>query len=232
MNDLTSVSMRRIFSVVRFASWWALPLLAAAATAAQSDADVQSPAVASVWKSQEIDFHYHSFTTFYSCHALESRVARILTELGAQKETLRVRVTGCEMGQIARLPHVRIRLTSALEATPEVLAELEASRTTRELAARVRGERAPDSNERIDAQWKPISLFRGRLRLDPGDCQLVEQLQREVFPKLGVRVTQDQMSCTPHQTSMTSPRFEVEALVPIPQQGAPADTAGSVRDGD
>jgi hypothetical protein len=184
-----------------------------AAVAAESPADTQSAPVSAVWKPQEIGFHYQSFTTFYSCRALEGRVEQILLALGADKESLQVRSTGCEGGRIARLPYLRIKLKSPVEATPEVLAELESTRSTRELAARVKGERAPDSDERIDAYWKPVALFRGRLRLDPGDCQLVEQMQREVFPKMGIRVTKDQVNCMPNQVSMTMPRLELEALI-------------------
>jgi hypothetical protein len=190
----------------------------AAALAAESPADAQGAPVSSVWKAQEIGFHYQSFTTFYSCQALESRVERILLAVGADKESLQVRSTGCEGGRIARLPYVRIKLRSPVEATPEVLAELESTRSTRELAARVKGERAPDPNERIDAHWKPVALFHGRLRLDPGDCQLVEQLQREVFPKMAIRITKDQVNCMPNQVSMTMPRLDLEALIAVDQK--------------
>jgi hypothetical protein len=188
-----------------------------AATAAESPADVQPAIVSAVWKPQEIDFHFQSFTTFYSCQALESRVEQILLALGADKKSLQVRSNGCEGGRIARLPYVRIKVMSAVEATPKVLAELESTRTTRELAARVKGERAPDADERFDAYWKPVSLFRGRVRLDPGDCQLVEQMQREVFPKMAIRVTKDQVNCMPNQVSTTMPRLELEALIPAEQ---------------
>ena len=183
----------------------------------QSAPDATAPPVAAVWKQQEIGFHFQSFTTFYTCQALEGRIEQILLAVGADPKALRVRSTGCEGGRIARLQFVRIKVTSPVEATPEVLAQLKSTRSTRELAARVKGERAPEADERFDAYWKPVSLFRGRLRLDPGDCQLVEQLQREVFPKLGVRVTKDGVNCMPNQVSMTTPRLELEALVPVKQ---------------
>ncbi|MFL6547528.1 MAG: hypothetical protein ACJ8OJ_02475 [Povalibacter sp.] len=189
--------------------------------AAETAPDSYRPTVLAVWKPQEIGFHFQSFTTFYSCQALEDRIRMILLALGAGKD-IRVRSSGCEMGKIAKLPFVRIRLSSPVEATPQVLEELKATRSTRELTARVRGERAPDDEERFDAYWKPVSLFRSKLRLDPGDCALVEQLQREVFPKLAVRVTKDQVNCMPNQVSMTMPRMELEALVPV-EQAAPKD---------
>jgi hypothetical protein len=184
---------------------------------AETAADTKPETVAAVWKPQEIAFHYQSFTTFYSCPALEARVELILLALGADKRSLNVRASGCEMGRIAKVPYVRIRMTSPVEATPKVLAELESTRSKRELAARVRGERPPETDEQFDAYWKPVALFRSRLRLDPGDCPLVEQMQREVFPKIGVRVVKDQMNCMPNQTSLTMPRLDVEALMPVEQ---------------
>ena len=65
--------------------------------------------------------------------------------------------------------------------------------------------------------WKQVSLSRGKLYLEPGDCELVEQLSEKVFPKLGIRVIEDDVRCTPNQVSMNQPRLVVEALVPVPK---------------
>lgn len=201
----------------------ALALLASSfdTFAAESPADAPASAeqVQAIWKAQEISFYFQSFTTFYACRSLEDRVRMLLTELGADKG-VKVRVTSCFGNEIARLPHVRINVTAPVEATPEALAELEKTRSTRELTARVRGERMTEGTEQFPAYWKPVSLSRGSLRLEPGDCELIDQLKRQVLPKLSIRIVRDQLACTPHQHSMGQPRLEVEALTAVPPPDA------------
>lgn len=177
----------------------------------------EAAAVAAVWKPQEINFYYQSFTTFYSCASLAEKVKRLLLALGANRD-LKVRSTGCESSEIARMPVVRIRLSSPAEATPQTLAELEKTRSVRELIARVRGESAAgiEAAAQFPAHWKPVSLSRGDLALDSGDCELIDEFKRKVLPKLSIRVVRDGMRCTPHQFSLGQPRLEVEALTAVP----------------
>lgn len=194
-----------------------------AASAAETPADTPAPHVQAIWKTQDLNFYFQSFTTFYACRSLEDRVRMLLIELGADKN-VKVRAASCFGNEIARLPHVKINVTAPVEVTPEVLAELEKTRSTRELAARVRGERMTEGTEQFAAYWKPVSLSRGSLRLEPGDCELIDQLKRSVLPKLSIRIVKDNMSCTPNQNSLGQPRLEVEALtaVPPPDAGLPA----------
>jgi hypothetical protein len=186
------------------------------ALSAETQADVPPKEVQAIWKSQELSFYFQSFTTFYACRSLEDRVRMLLVELGADK-SIKVRSTSCFGNEIARLPHLRINVTSPIEATPEALAELEKSRSTRELTARVRGERMAEGTEQFPAYWKPVSLSRGSLRLEPGDCELIDQLKRHVLPKLSIRLVKDNVSCSPNQVSMSQPRLEVEALTAMPR---------------
>jgi len=200
---------------------FAAPVTAAdAPVAADKPAEAEAP-VSAVWMTQDIGFHFQSFTTFYSCRALEERVEAVLLALGADKR-LSVKSSGCPNGELARLPYVQIHITSPVAATPEALAELEKSRSKRELTARVRGEALPDIAEQFPAQWKRVSLYRSKLYLEPGDCQLVEQLNRFVFPKLAVRVVKDNLNCMPNQV-MNQPKLEVEALVALPPPDSAAE---------
>lgn len=185
------------------------------AFAAETPADAPAEQVQAIWKTQDISFFFQSFTTFYACRSLEDRVRTLLIELGAN-ENIKVRATSCFGNEIARLPHLKINVTTPVEATPEALAELEKTRSTRELTARVRGERAVEATEQFPAYWKPVSLSRGNLRLESGDCDLIDQLKRNVLPKLSIRVVKDGMACTPNQNSLGQPRLEVEALTVIP----------------
>lgn len=198
----------------------AASLLLSAPVAAADQAPDTAP-VQAIWKPQNIDFYYQSFTTFYSCTSLTDKVKRLLIELGASAD-IKVRTSGCSGNEIARMPHVRIKLSSPVEATAAVMAEMEKTRSTRELAARVRGERAAgtESADQFPARWQRVSLSRGALNLESGDCDLIEELKRKVLPRLAIRVVQDDMSCAPNQLTLGQPKLEVEALTEVPEQEA------------
>ena len=208
---------RRFLQSCALVAFAGLPL----ASTAKEEAPDPAETVSAVTQTQEIDFYFQSFNTFYSCHSLEDRVRQLLVALGADKN-MRVRVTSCFGNEIARFPNVRIQLSSPVEATPEVLAELEKTRSTRELTARVRGEPMVEPTAQYPAYWKPVSLSRGSFRLEPGDCELVDQLKRKVLPKLAVRIVKDELSCPPNQIPMGQPRLEVEALTRAPEPDAAA----------
>jgi hypothetical protein len=100
----------------------------------------------------------------------------------------------------------------------------------RELAERVRGKKSDhpfDSLEEFPAQWRSVSLTRGRLDLQPGDCELIEELRKKVLPKLAVRIVRDDVQCSPNQLTMGQPRLEVEALKEVPKPDAVEEKQGS-----
>jgi hypothetical protein len=191
------------------------------ATAQDGAAPAQPDApriVAAVWKSQEFSFYFHSFSTFYPCPSLNDKVRRLLVQLGADR-SIRVRSSGCDMGYtVARSPTVRIRLWAPAEATPEVLAEIEKTRTTQELIARVRGANAQamDVAAQFPAYWQKISLARTARNLDSGDCELIDAIKRQVLPRLSVRIVRDGVRCGPYQYSSGPVPLEVEALIAMP----------------
>jgi hypothetical protein len=214
--------------------WLTLLFSLPAAGAAEGQAvtpDAQAPAVESVqaiWKHQEISFYFQSFTTFYSCTSLESKLERIMRELGVHAK-VRVRSADCP-SSVARMPRVVMRVISPVAATPEALADRDKTKSVRELAQRVRGKKNDhplDSLEEFPAQWRSVSLTRGRLDLQPGDCELIDELQKKVLPKLAVRVVRDDVQCTPNQLTMGQPRLEVEALIEVPKPDEAEEKQGS-----
>jgi hypothetical protein len=169
--------------------------------------------VQAIWKAQEIGFYFQSFTTFYSCDGLERKMERVLEALGAEAH---VRVSSPECpNDIARMPRVTVQVRMPAEATPEALAARDKNKSTRELKARVRGEDPNQGMEQFPAQWKRVSLGK-KLRLQPGDCELIEEFRRKVLPKLAVRVVDENLACSPNSVSMVRPRLEVETLVALP----------------
>jgi hypothetical protein len=181
-------------------------------------------AVQAIWKHQEISFYFQSFTTFYSCTGLEGKLERVMRALGVYAK-VRVRSADCT-SPFARMPRVTMNVVSPVEATPEAYAERDKNKSVRELTERVKGGKSThplDSLEEFPAQWRKVSLTRGRLALEPGDCELIEELQRKVLPKLAVRVTDDDLRCSPNQLTLGQPRLEVDALVEMPKPDAPGD---------
>lgn len=175
-----------------------------------------------LWKTQEFAFYFQSFTTFYSCSGLEAKLERILRGLGAHAE-VKVRSVDCSSG-VVHMPRVIVTATSPVEATAQAIAERDKGKSKHELVARVRGK----SGEEIDAlaqfpaQWKRVPLNRGAFDLQPGDCELIEELRRKVLPKLAVRIVKGGVHCTPQQLTLGQPQLEVEALLEIPKPDEPA----------
>jgi hypothetical protein len=188
------------------------------ASAAEDDAaPAESQPVDAIWKQHEFSFHFQSFTTFYSCTGLESKLERLLKALGAKDAQVRVRAPECPT-TVARLPRVTIEARSPVEATPEAIAERDKNKSTRELAARVQGKKeSSEITEQFPASWKRVSLSRGALGLEPGDCELIDELRRKVLPRLAVRVIKDSVSCSPNTLQLGQPQLEVESLVALPK---------------
>lgn len=236
-----------------FLAWLVVPgLLASSALVAEEITEITN----AIYKDQEITFTYSSRDNFYSCGALRGRVESLMRAVGAEQDSLDVRVSSCEDFFIAPIDDpfferrrfqspsdelrarnarrlrdpqfstVRIRLRTPIPATPEALAELEKTRPYRELLGRVTGSSATvqEAASQFPARRQQISLSTRALRLEPEECELLEQMIREVFPKLGVTVTKKNMSCFPPRVSISRPKIEVEALVKTP----PAPAAAAV----
>ncbi len=212
--------------VTTASAWWLALLLGMPVAMGQ---DVATPAetpatadtVQAIWKHQEISFYFQSFTTFYSCTGLEGKLERVMRALGVHAK-VRVRSADCP-ASIARMPRVVMQVVSPVEATPAALAERDKNKSVRELTERVKGGKSThplDSLEQFPAQWRKVSLTRGKLSLEPGDCELIEELQRKVLPQLAVRVNEKDLRCSPNQLTLGQPRLEVEALIELPKPDA------------
>lgn len=187
---------------------------------AQSLADAPAQSVKAVWKVQSFDFEYGGDSTTYSCSALSKRVRSILKRLGAH-ESIVVSAQRCY--DLSELATLRITLATPVEATPENVYALAEYDSKDALIARVRGEALASAEDmpRFTAEWQTISLAKDkRLKLPPGDCELVQQLQRSVFPRLEVRVVDDRLRCSRAFGNYVRPQLTVAALVAKPDERA------------
>lgn len=188
-------------------------LFAMLAAHAQARSDDGEP-VEAVWRVQTVQFEYRGESTSYSCGSLRRRVRAILIRMGAHEDTV-VRAQACyDLSGLARL---QINMATPVPATPENLKALSEHDSRDELIARLRGEALKSSADlvRFPAEWRRISLARDKtLKLEPGDCELVEQLRDEILPLMAVRVVKDNLRCSAVFGTYTRPQLTVEALVP------------------
>jgi hypothetical protein len=183
-----------------------------------------APPVDAVWIQHEVRFTYMGYTSYYSCDGIRDKVRYILKQVGARPDDLKVTVGCLEPFGVERMPSVRIKATMPAEATPETLAKLAEDASHRELVKRVQGsgQGTDDATARFPAVWKTVE-FRGRpgARIEDGDCELLDDLTKQVFPKLGVKVTPDSsLSCMPRQVQLGDVRVKLEALAPVPAPDA------------
>lgn len=195
-------------ALIGLLGWFTVALLAQApALAGPQDAEIEA-----VWKKQQITFVYNGYSTFYTCGGLRRKLRSILTEVGA-RDTLKLRGYMCD--EQAGSARFDIHFESPVEATPENVADLTDYTSEQRLVARVRGESLADAAniERFPASWETISFSRNRsMHLEPGDCELVEQMLRSILPRMSVQIVSNNLRCSPFGNSR-KPRLTVVALV-------------------
>jgi hypothetical protein len=151
-----------------------------------------------IWKTRELTFDYFGFTTYYSCDGLRDKVEQVLSLLGARKGDLTVTPYPCTRpGRPEPLgPSVRIKV-STLEPAE-----------------------AGDTNGAVEAQWKTVNLA-GVDKLTPGDCELADQIKKQILPAFSTRNLQARTDCTPHQEAPGNILLTVDVLVPVKNPVSP-----------
>jgi hypothetical protein len=115
--------------------------------------------------------------------------------------------------------YLRVRVMIPVEVTPEVLAELKKDKSRRELAARVSGNKAGlDDPIVFPAERQQVKLSRHTVKLEPEDCELIQEMSSSVFPKLGMRMVR-RPSCDRDEVSRIYPEATIDALMPVMPKG-------------
>jgi hypothetical protein len=174
-----------------------------------------STEVVAIWHGQQVKFEYSSATTFYSCEDLGRRVLAILKALGAHESTT-LRAT-CKGGEFSGRAIIELALVSAVEATPSNVERETTFDATERLIARVQGQELPTPNDivRFPAQWQQIVLTKDPvLRIRYQDCELLQGMKEQLFPKLAIRLVPKTFRCD-SAPSHVRPRIVVEALVAV-----------------
>ncbi|WP_129642024.1 hypothetical protein [Peristeroidobacter agariperforans] len=182
----------------------ALPMISTAAPAAPDY-------IPAIWRQQSLEFAYQGTTTAYSCNTLQRRLEAILRSVGA-RDGISIVMQRCTDQADA---HMQITLESPVAATEANIAAVTQHTSRDQLLAKVRNEAlpTPENIERFAAEWKTVSMSRDKtLKLDSGDCELVKQLRRDVFPRLSIRIVHDNLRCSVFG-SLGQPQLSVTALV-------------------
>ena len=189
-------SIRLVATVLAFAF-----LLAAPARA--------DPTVEAIWRVQQLPFNYHSTRTAYSCSGLQERIRAILQAVGAH-ESVAVEVQ-CLGGELLHSARASIAIATPIEATDENILAATRFEPYELMVARLRGVTLPSATniERFAASWRRISL--SQLQLKMSDCDLLDGLRGQVFPRLRIRRTSG-FGCSSTATRLR-PVPKVEALI-------------------
>jgi len=116
-----------------------------------------------------------------------------------------------------QMVHVRVEMMMPVKVTPELLEELDRDKSRRELISRVTGNPAAAMNDAIvfPAKRQEVVLSRRTIRLEPKDCELLDEMSNRVFRKLDVRVVGRSFNCDRGETSHIPPQLTAEALLPL-----------------
>jgi len=166
--------------------------------------------VEAVWRAQRLTFHYRSEGRMYSCDILQHKIRNILTQLGARNQVVVNHVFCRDFAGVAQF---EVLMESPVIATPENIHAITRYTSEDELIARLRGVPLPTAEdlERFPAVWQSISLHRApKVYLEKADCALVQQLRRQILPKMSMQIVKDieRVDCT-----YSNPRLTVLALV-------------------
>ncbi len=180
--------------------------LGAPALGANSDGAPGASAQATVearWVPRKLQLVYMGFTSVYSCDGLVDQMKHILRQLGAGEDLM---VT----------PYTCVRSSG-----PELMAGVQASFSVLELTGS--GDHANAGSPVVSAYWDPVTLDADAPRHPgSGDCELLEQVKKEVLPLFATRNLKFNSSCFPHQVSLAGAHLSVEVLRPTKPAAAPA----------
>jgi hypothetical protein len=173
---------------------WRLALLLAATVAPLVHATppaADAGTVQAVWVEQDIEFTYMPITAIYTCYGFRDKMRWILEQLGA-RPGLKVTPYGCtKIPKPEPFPGVKIVGAFAAPA---------AAGASGAFAARAR-----------QVQFRPNQIE----GVQDADCELMLQLRDKLFPKLGVKVVRDEMTCIPRRTTPEGLDITVEVLEPV-----------------
>jgi hypothetical protein len=168
----------------------------------QLRADTDAEPVTAIWLHHEFKFSFIADTVRYRCDELASRVSSVLKAVGATRHSINVsRCTDFEP-----LQRLTISATVAAEATERNLHAATHFSSAERLLSEIRKSPLPTEAdiERFQAKWRTVELRAAQLHLDAGDCELLRDVKRQVFTRIGVGVNAKGFRCSRAGDSITA----------------------------
>jgi len=207
--------------------WLAGVLCAMPFAAAVAAPPATAPPVDGVWVRHEHNFTYMGMTSHYSCDGLEYKLKWLLKLAGAREDAVVHGSCSDPRGGPSRMSSARMTYyTLALPgATPA--SDADDGKHLGHAAKELKVE-PPVAGV---GQWKTVDLSAASHRNDiqEGDCELVEQFDRELLQDFTVRNHDSHFTCIPHQISLNGIRSRFEVLAPLPK--APAVKGAATKGG-
>ena len=167
-----------------------------------------------IWRIQEFDLHIRSAQRYHSCSSLHQKISGILAAVGAGSVIVKL---SCSKDQLTNETFARVAAAAPVDATAENIRAATTFDARQQLLARVREVQLPTANdiERFPAEWRKVSLTRvASLHLGAGDCELLQGMNEQIFPRLSIRVLSKRLACDSQSLfSPARPMLVVEALV-------------------
>ena len=142
-----------------------------------------------VWVGHEFTFVYKGFTTKYACDSLQTKMKAILLKLGARPD-IEVRRYGCtNISGPDPLPGVSVKMHVLQPA-------------------------ASQNGAPVPAHWTTVDFVAGRDQTDvSGECELVDQVRRDVLPLFTTRNVVGSTPCVPRKVIIGTPELKADVLM-------------------
>ncbi len=182
-------------------------------------ADAAAPAdpatVDGVWVRHERIFTYMGMTSHYSCDGLEYKLKWLLKLAGAREDAVVHGSCSDPMGGPSRISSARMTYyTLALPDSPAATQAADGRNLGHPAKELKVAPPAPGTGA-----WKAVDLRAAAHRNDiqDGDCELVEQFDRDLLQDFTIRNHESHFTCIPHQISLNGIQSRFEVLAPLPK---------------
>jgi hypothetical protein len=171
--------------------------------------------IEAVWRIQQFDFYYRAARGRYqSCSSLHNKISGIMEAMGADRVSVEI---ACSRDALVDSVVARVSTKMPMQATPQNVQAATTFDTQAQMVARLREIPLPTTAtiERFPAEWREVAITTiDGVRLGPEDCDLLEDLHRQIIPHLSsVRVVRKRFSCGDSYLRAARPILIVEALV-------------------
>ena len=164
------------------------------------------PTIATKWQPVDLRFTYTPTTTYYSCDALEWKLERLFKSIGAHPKS-QVDANGCASSGPSQYAFVHVM--GAVPVPSNQAAPVDQKSASQQDLLKRLGVKSPFELVEFQSTRTEVDLARlDAAILEPGDCELLEQLGREVLPKFGTTVVRALPRCFPGRVPLSTPIIE------------------------